>query len=134
MVDLGLDNAEVDVELPRQDGKERLASAVATEGQLHERLLARLGVLAQASNQVFWQGRAGQARDEVPRGGVSRVGEHAERVALLHDPSAVDNSDAIGHRFDDGHLMGDQQDRQLQFAVDPLHKGENLLGRLRVQR
>ncbi len=63
-----------------------------------------------------------------------RVREHVEYVPFLDDSSSLNDRDPVADALDDFHLMGDEENRQPELAVDVEQQVEDRLGRLWVER
>ena len=61
------------------------------------------------------------------------IGEDLDHLAGFHQIPSVHDGDMRTDRLDDGHFMGDQDDRDAEFTVEVLQQGKDLLGGLRIQ-
>ena len=110
-----------DAGIRRHDGHQR---AALNGKACDQRLIGGLGTAERHAHQLV----AGQRLrlrctgrvDEPPcrlGGGVAEDGLH---LALLHDCAVVQNGHAVTDLLDHAHLVGDDNDRDTQFAVDLL--------------
>src|SRR6185312_3025736 len=72
--------------------------------------------------------------DEAPRGGVPRVQEHVGHRAVFHDAAGIEHRHAVADAAHHVHLVGDQHDGELEFAIDRGQQIEHGRRGLRVER
>src|SRR5581483_7468407 len=133
-LDLPMQDVDVDAELARDAREHRFAGRLAGEGHAQHGLRSADGLLLQPRRQPVRNLVTGHRRDEASRRLVLRARENLVRRALLDDAALLDHRDAIGDRLHHAHFMGDEQDGELELAVDLLDQGEDLSRRLGVER
>src|SRR5579872_6797036 len=133
-LDLPVQDINIEAEIARQPRQHRLIGFAANKADAEHRAVARLALSRQFRNQPLRRLAAGDGANEALRRLVARMGEDLVSRALLDDSAALQHGDAVGELFHDHHLMGDEQDGQLEFGVDGLEQREDLVRRLRIER
>ena len=61
------------------------------------------------------------------------IGEYVKGFTLFDDGPVIDDGDMRADGFDDIHLVGDDDDSQMQLTIQPFDKFENRFGGVRVE-
>jgi hypothetical protein len=117
-----MQDIDVEAEIARQPRQHRLVGFAADKADAQHRAVCRLSLLPQFRGQPFRHLAAGDGADEPLRRLVARMRKDLIRRALLDDAAALEHGDTIGEFFHHHHLMGDEEDRQLEFGVDGLEQ------------